>query len=1359
MLKRIAALWLALLLAMCMSGVAEEENLLHNPGFEWLDSEGSPVGWFTDAYRKTVGYTLYSVEEDAHEGERAVSIENLGMNDARFAQTVTVEPDTIYRLSGWIRAEEIPDSGHGANLSIADVYVFSRSIYESDGWEYVECYGITGPEQTEITVFARVGGYSGESMGKASFDSIALNKVDKLPSGAVAVRWYQEDDYEYAEPETEAEAGESAPFWPALVAIAAVYLLAAYWLAPHLLRRDDDIAGNSRPPLFMWLGLGAALLMRVVISLLVEGYPVDVGCFLSWGGTMANVGPTQFYQATSFCDYPPAYVFVLGLNSIVGTWAYDVLGRAAQVMVFKLVPMACDIGCAYIAYHIAREGTASRKQAGMLSVLVAFCPVLALNSAAWCQMDSVLCLCLMLVAYFAIRRRWALVMPVYMLAVLIKPQALMLGFLGLTAIIVEVVRNPKLRREMLIGVAAAIGVALVVLVPFSIHQPLTWVFELYKNTLESYPYATLNTTNLYYLVGGNWSGIGGAAHWLVPALLAAYCVGCGAYLYKRQQGMRYAFAEPLLHGVFALAFIVLWAVGASWGLVGAFAMAYGLLYTVLQYLRGGDVKHLPLLGALLFLLLYAFGVKMHERYLLPALVFFGMAFVIHRDKRILLLMAVLSCTMFINEGIVLDNAIRLGSSMGHLNNDTYALNMLLSVITCACVPLAVWTAHDITVCGKQEETAAAQADVSRPALQQRPGSPLNYSTDASLHWRKLDWALMLGVTIVYAVVALTNLGSFKAPQNPWKSTTYDETVTIDLGKEYDSFTMLYFAQVSYDDFIVATSDDGEGWTEEYWAEMAQGQCYRWKYLSEYSQSGGQRTYYSQQPRRMSGRYVQLRAEQVGLILNEVIFRDADGNVIPAAVVESAGGNENSPLYTDPANLLDEQDTLEGEPGWFNSTYFDEIYHARTAHEHLQGSVPYETTHPPLGKVLMAASVAVFGMTPFGWRFAGALAGILMLPGMYLLGKQLTKRSSMAFAAMFMMAVDCMHFTQTRIATIDSFPVLFIIFSYFFMLRFMQRDAVKETVKRVLPDLAWSGLFMGLAVSSKWIGAYAGVGLAVLFFYSCYRHLSRAYDAKAMLKNGKYTPEEAAELRLRAETTLNRIWKLCLWCLLFFVAVPVAIYLLSYIPHFAYAKNDAAGFIKQVIKAQEGMLSYHATPQLGMDHPFYSPWYEWPLNQRPMYYAMAQFVPVGYSYAIFCFGNPAVWLTGLAGIAWTLYVWARRHCYTLQGAAGVLHGRACDDNVATPFILIGLLAQFLPWVLVPRGTYIYHYFASIPFLCLGTMVLLHSLCKRYPRTGKWVTAAYLAVCLGMFIAYYPYASGVLTPTAWLDFMKQFLRIYY
>ena len=85
---------------------------------------------------------------------------------------------------------------------------------------------------------------------------------------------------------------------------------------------------------------------------------------------------------------------------------------------------------------------------------------------------------------------------------------------------------------------------------------------------------------------------------------------------------------------------------------------------------------------------------------------------------------------------------------------------------------------------------------------------------------------------------------------------------------------------------------------------------------------------------------------------------------------------------------------------------------------------------------MSVGIAIFGMTPFGWRFMGALIGALMLPAMYLFGKQLTGKRKFAAFAMLLMSLDLMHFTQTRMATIDSFPTFFIILSYLCMTRYM-----------------------------------------------------------------------------------------------------------------------------------------------------------------------------------------------------------------------------------------------------------------------------------------------------------------------------------
>lgn len=139
------------------------------------------MGWSTGAYVNTEGFTSFESAEDGQEGRCAV-VRNFGANDARFAQTVTVKPNTTYRLSGYVRANEVEDYGWGANLSIDGVYMNVDSYYDTEGeWLYTELYGVTGPDQHEVTVYARLGGYGGESEGTAAFDDLSLEAWGEVP--------------------------------------------------------------------------------------------------------------------------------------------------------------------------------------------------------------------------------------------------------------------------------------------------------------------------------------------------------------------------------------------------------------------------------------------------------------------------------------------------------------------------------------------------------------------------------------------------------------------------------------------------------------------------------------------------------------------------------------------------------------------------------------------------------------------------------------------------------------------------------------------------------------------------------------------------------------------------------------------------------------------------------------------------------------------------------------------------------------------------------------------------------------------------------------------------------------------------
>ena len=50
----------------------------------------------------------------------------------------------------------------------------------------------------------------------------------------------------------------------------------------------------------------------------------------------------------------------------------------------------------------------------------------------------------------------------------------------------------------------------------------------------------------------------------------------------------------------------------------------------------------------------------------------------------------------------------------------------------------------------------------------------------------------------------------------------------------------------------------------------------------------------------------------------------------------------------------------------------------------------------------------------------------------------------------------------------------------------------------------------------------------------------------------------------------------------------------------------------------------------MDHPYYSPWYEWPFIGKPMWYYSDSNGAYGTASTIMALGNPAVWWSGIAG---------------------------------------------------------------------------------------------------------------------------------
>lgn len=534
----------------------------------------------------------------------------------------------------------------------------------------------------------------------------------------------------------------------------------------------------------------------------------------------------------------------------------------------------------------------------------------------------------------------------------------------------------------------------------------------------------------------------------------------------------------------------------------------------------------------------------------------------------------------------------------------------------------------------------------------------------------------------YLLVALYNLGSFNVPVTVWKPVNGGEMLDIDLGREVDVARIYYYSGINesrYDNakFFVLYQKGGQFHSL---TAIDKNECGIWKYKEVSAKTSR----------------LKIVANPPGGALNEMAIVEK-GKRVPYTPVRLQVGSSLS----DPKKLFDEQDTFEYAPSFKSSFYFDEIYHARTAYEQLQRMDQYENTHPPLGKLFIAAGIALFGMNSFGWRIAGTLFGAAMVPAMYLFGKKLFGSRFFAFCAAFLMMVDFMHFTQTRIAVIDVYGTFFIILMFYFMHDFYNGDSDLLDPVRSLRPLFLSGLCFGLGAACKWISLYAGAGLAFLVLLKMYYHY-----------------RENATGQSKAEYLRLNLLPLICFCLLFFVVIPSVVYLLSYIP-FLLIKGQNHGLI-DILKNQRDMFVYHS--QLKATHPFSSPWWSWPLDLRPIWLYTGSDLPAGQVSSIASFGNPAIWWAGIPAVL----------------AAVIMAGVKRDRRMAVVFT--GLACQYLPWATIPRVAFIYHFFSVVPFMILSLVYVMKATMERWPQ-ARHAAYAYLCLAGGLFILFYPVLSGL------------------
>lgn len=611
-----------------------------------------------------------------------------------------------------------------------------------------------------------------------------------------------------------------------------------------------------------------------------------------------------------------------------------------------------------------------------------------------------------------------------------------------------------------------------------------------------------------------------------------------------------------------------------------------------------------------------------------------------------------------------------------------------------------------------------------------------YSNNSKLN--KRDWIIMGVLMIVYFFIAFYHLGTMQSPKTYYQFKNSGEEISIELTSiEQNVSKIRYYTGPEIGDFTVMSSSDGKIYKEI--ATLKENSVFAWEDLNIDA----------------SFKYLKFVSQIPGSYIGEVQLYNKYGEKL------TSKASDDKSLV-----VVDESNTVPAQISNINSSYFDEIYFARSAYEYVHGIDTMEWVHPPLGKLIMAIPILLFGMSTFSYRLMGALAGLLMIPVIYILAKRIFKNTKWASLAGILMTFDCFHFAHTRMGTVDSFLVLFIMLSALFMYQYITLDK-EENLKQKIKNLGLSGLFMGCAIATKWTGLYASLALAIIFFADLlykYTDKRKKKDNEQLMQSVLYILFALgivpiiiyyatlffATISLATTFTIlyyalalivcivllivkllkkdNNLWKIFAYCFIFFVIIPIVIYIFSYLlfPNVVnYNDNSISGIINQI----KDMYYYHSNLEEG--HPFSSPWYTWPIMLKPVWYS------VGYyggniKSTIVGIGNPAIWWFSIIAMIFAF-------------AQVVL--KKSKENW---FIIIFIICTWLPYIFIDRAMFMYHYFPTLPFLMLAIVSFIKWITEKIKSNSFYIF--YIAIVILLFFIFYPVISGMVTTSDYIDSIK-------
>ena len=541
---------------------------------------------------------------------------------------------------------------------------------------------------------------------------------------------------------------------------------------------------------------------------------------------------------------------------------------------------------------------------------------------------------------------------------------------------------------------------------------------------------------------------------------------------------------------------------------------------------------------------------------------------------------------------------------------------------------------------------------------------LNYDNKLN----KIDFITILIIVLLYSFLSFYRLGSNISP-NTFEKVNKNDKLLIELKEMDDVIKFKIFSGEQNSKYKLYLSKDNIDF--EYYGEIEGRGALSWDFIKP----------------KIKSKYVLLEFTENSTIGEVALYNNSKEKI---ALNKITINSHQTDLLTD------EQDTVPDKVSYMNTSYFDEVYFARTAYEYVENIPTYEWTHPPLGKLIQAIPIFITKhLSPFNYRLMGNISGTLMIIIMYLFGKELFKKRKYSIFASLLMFFDTFHFVQTRMGTVDSHLVLFMMISALGMIKYCNN-------KKMI-NLLISGIFFGLSVCVKWTGLYCGLGLAIIYF--TYMIKNKEFNLKHILSGFS-----------------------------FFVVIPLIFYIGLYLL-FPNNNINYTNNLKSIMKQQEQMYNYHS--KLDAEHFFSSDWYTWPISYKPVWYHEA-IVDTTSKETISGIGNIVIWWVGIVAMISLIPKLLKK-----------------DKN--SFYLLVLILSLWLPYVFIGRIMYMYHYFPVLPFMMLAITGLFKHIDEKYKLT--YLIPIYLIFVIAFFIIYYPVITGNVVSIDYLKKIDLFKSWYF